>query len=308
MTNGLGRLVVFVMTIFGISAYGSTKPERTKQPIQVAVTFDDMPEDIETIPALIKILHKHDVPQAFWLVNGEPLEKRPGLRKVLREWLAAGHRVGNHNYSHAKMKNIGVEAYIRNIDRTEQIMRDVIGSDRPESSWKFYRYPYLHQGYDQVSTQAVRKHLQSKGYRIVETTIDFGDWAWNKAYKRCMSKKDAKSIEALQKSYFTNAWAFLHWSVAAANQVFGRHIPHVLLLHAHAFNVQVLDKMLDLYKRQGVEFVKLDQVLSDPVYSSVKAPDQTFGDSLIDQAIITQQAKHPPWIQQPLQLLEVVCR
>ena len=61
----------------------------------VAITFDDGPNP-ETTPFLLKLLFKHSVKAAFFLV-GEKAEKYPTL---VREILAQGHEIGNHTYSH----------------------------------------------------------------------------------------------------------------------------------------------------------------------------------------------------------------
>jgi len=281
------------------------QPERG---LRVAVTFDDLPQDLEVVQPILAALERHDMPPVYWFVTGKQIDERPEWEGVLRDWVAAGNQLDSHTYSHPRMKEIGVDAYIQDIDANEPVLRRLVGPDRDGRSWRYFRFPFLEQGLDAESTEKVRSHLSDAGYRIAEVTIDFGDYAWTAPYVRCIEKKDDRSVEALEQSFLSTAWVFLGWTDEAARRAFGRPIPHVLLLHARAFTGLVLDDLLTLYEKQGVTWTPLDEALDDAAYRDHVPPDKTDGDSLIEQVIITNDADHPPWVQQPLILLDVVCR
>jgi hypothetical protein len=52
-----------------------------------------------------------------------------------------------------------------------------------------------------------------------------------------------------------------------ANDVMGRPIKHILLLHANRLNAAFLDDLLTEIAAYGYKFISLKEALSDPVYS-----------------------------------------
>lgn len=84
---------------------------------------------------------------------------------------------------------------------------------------------------------------------------------------------------------FGTRFECLRWSDEAASRVWGRRIPHVLLLHVGAFDAVMIEALLDAYEEAGVEWVALDEALEDPVYDDLPtAPGQTRG-TLIDMMV-----------------------
>jgi peptidoglycan/xylan/chitin deacetylase (PgdA/CDA1 family) len=282
--------------------------------IRVAITVDDLPAHgpvpegtsrLQIHRDLLAAFAAHKVPEVYGFINGEEAVQDPALLKSLEAWVEAGYPVGNHTSTHPVMEKVGLDAYIESIDANEAILRRLM-TGRPESEWKWFRYPFLKQGIDHESSSRIRDHLKKSGYRVAEVTIDFYDWAWNAPYGRCQAQKNEAAIQALRESYLGNARVWLQWADAAAREAFGRPIPHVLLLHVGAFDAVMIEELLTLYERLGVEWIRLEEAISDPVYAQVALPDKTHGDTLIDQAI-TGGAPHPPYPMQPEALLKAIC-
>jgi glyoxylase-like metal-dependent hydrolase (beta-lactamase superfamily II) len=282
--------------------------------IRVAITVDDLPAHgpvpegtsrLQIHRDLLAAFAAHEIREVYGFVNAGRAQNDPALLKPLEAWVAAGHPVGNHTSTHPVMEEVGLDAYIESIDANESILRRLMAG-RPESEWKWFRYPFLKQGIDHESSSRIRDHLKKSGYRVAEVTIDFYDWAFNAPYGRCKAQKNEAAIRALRESYLGNARVWLQWADAAAREAFGRAIPHVLLLHVGAFDAVMMDELLTLYEKLGVEWIRLEDAIRDPVYSQVALPDRTHGDTLIDQAI-TGGAPHPPYPMQPEALLEALC-
>lgn len=70
----------------------------TSAPV-VALTFDDGPTPAVT-DSLIRILARHGA-QATFFVTGQELAANPALGARL---VAAGHELGNHTWSHARLE------------------------------------------------------------------------------------------------------------------------------------------------------------------------------------------------------------
>ncbi|XXF78906.1 polysaccharide deacetylase family protein [Myxococcaceae bacterium GXIMD 01537] len=295
----------------------SAAPAPAKPPLEVALTFDDLPSHGPQVPGASRAaviesinatLRKHGLPPVVGFVNGQKVAERPEERALLQAWLAGGNLLGNHTFSHADLGKVGLAAYLQDIDRNEPLLREVAGAGEREREWKTFRYPFLQEGVDLESRNAIRAHLFGKGYRVAQVTIDFGDWAWNEAYARCVAAGNTQGQEALRQGFRKNALTFLRWSDAAGQQVFGRRIRHVLLLHAGAFQAATLDELLTAYEKSGVRFITLDEALADPAYAEDPGVGRTWGDSFIEQAIQSRKAPHPPFPLQPLDLLEALCR
>ncbi|HET9282965.1 MAG TPA: polysaccharide deacetylase family protein [Candidatus Angelobacter sp.] len=67
-------------------------------PDQVALTFDDGPNDPHTL-RLLDVLARHEAKATFFLV-GKYVRQRPD---IVRAIVAAGHEIGNHTYSHPNL-------------------------------------------------------------------------------------------------------------------------------------------------------------------------------------------------------------
>jgi hypothetical protein len=91
-----------------------------KAPIELAVTFDDLPRH-GPLPAgqthpvvldrILETIRKHSLPPVTGFVNG--LEVRtPEDRAALDRWLAAGNLVGSHTYSHASLREVTLASYL----------------------------------------------------------------------------------------------------------------------------------------------------------------------------------------------------
>lgn len=234
--------------------------------IKMAITVDDLPEHGKLPPGvsreqitreMLRIFKKHDVPDAVGFINAEK-----GLIDLLKMWRAAGYSLGNHTYSHLSINKGTISEYKKEIDGNEGILQELAG----DSPWKVFRYPYLHEGNSIEKRNAIRAYLKERGYKIAQVTVDFEEWAWNDPYAMCMLHENAIEIEWLKKTFMQNAQEVLERSELLSQKLFNRSIKHILLLHIGGFTTEMLDELLSLYKKKGVEFIPLSEALTDPVY------------------------------------------
>ncbi|MEZ4426428.1 MAG: polysaccharide deacetylase family protein [Nannocystaceae bacterium] len=292
-------------------------PPRSPAPIQLALTFDDLPAH-GPVPAgatrrsihadILATLARHRAPAVYGFTNLGRLDDDPDRDAALVDWRAAGHPLGNHTFDHVDLNAVGPAAFLEDLERNTAGLLARAGDDRAaQASARVFRYPYLRQGRTLEERAAVRDHLARAGYRIAEVTIDFGDWAYNKPYARCLAAGDARGVRELEDMFFERATEFLRWSDETARALFGRPIPHVLLLHAGAFDARVLDRTLDAYEALGVEYITLEEALADPVYALDIPIASEYGGSLLEQYIEAYDPPHPPFPSQGLRALEAMC-
>ena len=84
----------------------------------VALTFDDGPT-ARAVPELIDLLARKNV-RATFFVTGREAEANP---EALRALVAAGHEIGNHSYSHARMVLMSPGAIREELARTDAAIR-----------------------------------------------------------------------------------------------------------------------------------------------------------------------------------------
>lgn len=125
---------------------------------------------------------------------------------------------------------------------------------------------------------------------------------------RCFEAHAEPAVAALHADILLRGVESLKWSEAAAQAVWGQSIPHVLLLHSGSFDAVVLDELLTSYEKAGTRWVTLEEALEHPAYhEDVRVPGP-HGGSLIEQRIERDALPHPPFMIQPLGLLEQLCR
>ncbi|MGH1342327.1 MAG: polysaccharide deacetylase family protein [Nannocystales bacterium] len=289
-------------------------PERAQLgPLQIAITVDDLPAHGPVVPglsalevhrALLTAFEAHSVPQVYGFVNAGKLEGHPERRAALEAWTAAGHPLGNHTYNHLSLRDKDLKAYFQDIAANEPLLEELAlnGSRTPT-----FRYPFLLEGMSREDTIAIRKHLEQRGYRNVPVTIDFYDWAFNPPYARCRKIGDKKALAALRKTFVDHAVEMLEWSDAAAQSLYGRRIPHVLLLHSGAFDAEMIEPLLTALEARDVQWISLDDALEDPIYEERPTVNGRNQGTLLDQKIDADDAPHPPWNRHPRALLEALC-
>ncbi|HEX8984156.1 MAG TPA: glycosyltransferase [Bryobacteraceae bacterium] len=89
---------------------------------QVALTFDDGPDAVAT-PRILDLLKRHGAHATFFLVGQKAAAHRGLVTRILDE----GHEIGNHSYSHPEFEALTCCEAMREIERTEAVLKRVAG-------------------------------------------------------------------------------------------------------------------------------------------------------------------------------------
>ena len=289
--------------------------------LKVALTFDDLPLN-GLLPAgahksdyardTIKVLKKHRIPPSYGFINARALERDPDGAAALQVWVDGGNPLGNHTYTHLDLTKNSVEDFQREILRNEPVLellmppiQKTVGGNH---DWRWFRYPYLHEGDTLEKRRAVRAFLSTNGYHIAQTTLDFEDYLWNSAYARCWMRKDETSIQWLKESYRSAARNFTRYQIQNSREIFGRDIHHVMLLHLGAFSPQILPDLFRILDEEGFEIVTLEEAQKDAAYGFDPDFADARGGTLVELSL---QAKKIPWRangpQLPRERLTTIC-
>jgi peptidoglycan-N-acetylglucosamine deacetylase len=298
---------------FAASAIAADKPAKLK----VALTFDDLPlngtlgagfKQSDYARDTVAVLKKYRIPPSFGFINARALERNPDGAEALKIWVASGNPLANHTYNHLNFTNNSAEDFKREILRNEPVL-ELLMPEGGKRSWRWFRYPYLHEGDTLEKRRDVRAFLASSGYRIAQTTLDWEDYMWNSAHAACVEKKDDKAIEWLRTSYLETARDFMRMQRKQSQQVFGRDIHHVMLLHLGSFSSHILPGLFELLKTEGYEIVTLEEAQTDPIYDLDPDIASPRGGTLTELFI---EAKKIPWPADapklPRERVTTICR
>jgi hypothetical protein len=123
----------------------------------------------------------------------------------------------------------------------------------------------------------VRAFLTSRGYRIAACTIDTSDFVFAEKYGLMRSRGDTASAARLRSEYLAYTATEIDFYESLHRQVFGRSIPHVMLLHANRLNADLIDELLKIFESKNFRFVTLDEAEADPAYETPDTFLSKFG-------------------------------
>lgn len=287
-------------------------PLTGQQRAEVAITVDDLPSHgdlpskmtrAEIAKKMIEAFKAKGVPEVYGFVNAKRINGDPERAGVLKMWVDSGFALGNHTYSHIDLSAAGTEAFEEEIALNESVLEGLMGT----RDWRWFRYPFLHEGDTLEKRRVVRKYLADHGYKVAEVTLDFGDYAWNNPYARCVAKQDAQAIDWLKSSYLAQAAGDIALDRKLSAMLFGRDIKYVLLLHIGALDSIMLPDLLDLFKKQGFDFISLEDAEKDPAYQSDPGAPLKYGGTLLEQLIEARSLPYPPHAERPLAKLDALC-
>ena len=99
-----------------------TLEDLVEEPKYVALTFDDGPR-ADTTSALLDGLLERDASATFFVI-GEQVPYHEGL---LRRMKAEGHQIGNHTYSHVRLKTANMDSVVEEIQKSEVTLQSAVG-------------------------------------------------------------------------------------------------------------------------------------------------------------------------------------
>jgi peptidoglycan/xylan/chitin deacetylase (PgdA/CDA1 family) len=310
-------VVVAASGLLGVRAARRPESSPTREPIELAITVDDLtrmsfgpdaePPD-EIIHKFTRAFARHGLPPVTGFVNGARLAEHPGDRAALEEWVKSGNLLGNHSYSHLDLARVSVDQYLADIKRNEPILRRVQGAPKPGRDWRVFRYPFLQEGTSREMREAVRSQLFERGYRIAEVTVDFEDWEFFPTYVRCADSANAHAIEGLRQRYRRAARESLQSADDLAHSLFGRPVRQVLLLHAGAFTADMIDELLQEYESMGVRFISLDDALRDSIYQLDPRFARKWGSPFLYQVDEALRGDEPKSAWPPYPEFVALCR
>jgi len=262
---GLGLVAVVVSTVAGASP-----PARP-----LLVTVDDLPvaagrlhadtaERERITSGLLAALAKHRVPPVGFVIWGSVTG--PADVSLLDRWLAAGHELGNHTKSHLDLSAIGADEYIADAEEGRSGLAALLESRGRRL--RFFRYPFLREGNTQAKLDAMRSYLARSGQTAMEVTVDDQDWSFEERWVTARRAGDATEAARVAEEYQTALRVEVLAQTEAGDELFGRPVPQILLLHANEVGAAQWDELFTWLELRGYRFARADEVMADEAISS----------------------------------------
>lgn len=244
--------------------------------LKIAITVDDMlllrgvpmapahsvPSNVQ---AIISALKSHGVSGVYQFSNTAPVEDDPGLLKVFDKWVESGHHVANHTHHHPPINWVDADVYARDIEKAEKYLGRYI-NHAPRRCFRFCMDLW---GDTACKCQAILGRLEQMAYTPIPVSIGFHDIRWNAAYCRVLGRGSAEEAVHLRQAYVDSALHELRVHAANARAVFGRDPVHIWLIHGTSIAADCLDSILARFRHAAVDFVSLDEAMSDPMNAKV---------------------------------------
>ncbi len=273
--------------LMGLCNPSSARTASTLPPGEIALTFDDLPglslvEEQSYVDhlnrKLLQGLKRHHFP-ATGFVNEGKLDELLRDRQTanLVAWLDAGMDLGNHTLSHESPNTLGAAAYIADIAQGEVVTRSLLEARHRPLQW--FRHPYLETGTPEATRMAIESWLGQHGYRIAPVTMNAEDWEFAEPYDDATARHDKARQRLIRTQYLEHTAAAIGWYRQASQDMFGRQIRFIILLHATRLNADCLDALAAILKRQHLKPVSLAKAMADPAY---RTPDPYAGADGID--------------------------
>jgi peptidoglycan/xylan/chitin deacetylase (PgdA/CDA1 family) len=295
---------LLVLLLFPFTA--AAQPPATRA---VAITFDDLP--FAAVPAddnvslvgmttrLLQHLQTEQVP-AVGFVNEAKLYREgspdPARVDLLRNWLKAGFELGNHTASHPSLNRVPLDIFEADLLQGETVTRPLMQGEGRTLHW--FRHPYLHLGTTPEVRSAFQDFLAAHGYTVAPVTVNNSEWVFAVAYSRAQAQGDNDAAQRIGAAYVPYMDTVFARAEQQALELFGRPIPHVLVLHANALNADYFDALAAMLRQRGYRFIELGDALKDSAYASAIGYSGFNGESWLE--LWSRQAGLRPTQQPPV--------
>jgi peptidoglycan/xylan/chitin deacetylase (PgdA/CDA1 family) len=249
----------------------------------VAFTFDDGPQLGDTPrmtaqqrnQAILDTLARRRVQAALFVTAGNGANRPEGYA-LAKAWGQAGHALGNHTMTHPDLHGakVSLAQYQQEILDCDAIVRTLPGYQ------KWFRYTYLREGNTPEKRDGMRAFLQQQGYRNAYVSLDTSDWRFDDKLRELLSKNPQADLAPIRQLYLAHVKQRALAYRALSQQLQGRDIAQVLLLHHNLVNALWLDDIIAQFNDMGWTITTPAAAFADPVYQL--APERAApGQSLL---------------------------
>lgn len=235
----------------------------------VAFTFDDGPRLAATPlltpqqrnQAILDALARHKVQAALFVTAANGADRPEGYA-LAKAWGQAGHAVGNHTMTHPDLNSakLSLAQYQQEILDCDSIIRTLPGYQ------KWFRFTFLREGNTPEKRDGMRAFLKQQGYRNAYVSLDTSDWRFDEKLREVLAKNPRADIAPIRQLYLAHVRQRALAYRALSQQLQGRDIAQVILLHHNLVNALWLNDVIAQFKEMGWSITTPAAAFADPVY------------------------------------------
>lgn len=235
----------------------------------VAFTFDDGPHLAETPrlsakarnQAMLDALAKHGVKATLFVTVNNGANRPEGLA-FARAWGEAGHTIGNHTMSHPDLDSakVTLAQYQQEMLECDAVIRNLPGYR------KWFRFTFLREGNTPEKRDGMRAFLKEQNYRNAYVSLDTSDWRLDQKLTETLKKDPKAEVTPIKEAYLAHVMQRAEAYRKLSQQLQGRDIAQVILLHHNLINALWLDDVIAMFKQKGWTITTPETALEDPVY------------------------------------------
>ena len=236
----------------------------------LAITLDDGPKlgptplltPAQRNEALLRHLKAAGVQATFFVTSGNGADRPEGfaLLKTLSE---GGQLIANHTATHPDFNAAATTL--------ESFEADVLACDRIISTLpghrNLLRFPYLREGATAEKRDGIRAFLKARGMRIGYVSVDTADWLIDEKLRAKLAKDPKADLAPWRAFYLAHLEARVRCYDALAKGIYGRAVPHTVLLHHNLLNALFLGDALAHFRKLGWTLISPDEAYRDPAYA-----------------------------------------
>jgi peptidoglycan/xylan/chitin deacetylase (PgdA/CDA1 family) len=185
----------------------------------------------------------------------------PEGHRWLEVWGKAGHRIGNHTYTHPNLEEIGLARFTDDLVRLDRLIRPLPGY------WPMLRFPFLLEGKGPAERQAVQAMLKAQGYGSAPVSIPTYDWLFNERLHSLLKERPQADIAPLRALYLQHLMVLLKGYRELGRKLLSRDPVHTILLHHNLLNALVMPDLLRMLDANGWKVVSPEEAYRDPIYA-----------------------------------------
>lgn len=264
----------------------------------VAFTFDDAP-NMQDLPlmtaqqrnaAMLAALARHKAGAALFVTAGYGAHQ-PAGNALVRAWGEAGHAIGNHTMRHPDLNSdaVTLAQYQQQILECDAIIRTMPGYR------KWFRFTYLREGKTPEKRDGMRQFLAQQGYRNAYVSLDTSDWRLDEALLKTLAADPKADLAPIKRAYLSHIRQRALAYRALSQQLQGRDIAQVMLLHHNLVNALWLDDVIAQFKDMGWTIVTPEAAFQDPVYALQPVSNVAGQSLLLSMARSLGLGRFPGW-------------
>lgn len=242
---------------------------------EISLTFDDAPGEVtahftpaERTDLLIKKLTELNVPPVIIFANPcNGLGPRANL-KLLKKFKDAGHVIGNHTCTHARLDEVGYEKFIGDIKKADSLLSNLSLDGR------YFRFPFFNEGTDVVLRNKVRTWLIQNNYRSISSTLENEDPIFSAKINEAKGRGNKIDYSQLKKIFLKHVLDGVDFYDALSLKMLNRPVKHNILLHDKDATVLFIDDLVKELRLRGWTIISAQEMVDDPIFTT--APINTL--------------------------------